>query len=174
MQREDANRLMWGGGGECPWVSRARAGVATCPDPTTARLCSPTSSTATSLPSSPPSSFSSSSPPSPSSPPPTSTWVLTASASAFPPSFPPQSPRHPQSTLQTGNTEDTHAPAQISVRRTALLCVVSLNFSRTLYRRSLGPDPDDGYYPGLVNISGTYCFMNATLQVNSATNCLQR
>ncbi|PIL37496.1 hypothetical protein GSI_01190 [Ganoderma sinense ZZ0214-1] len=24
---------------------------------------------------------------------------------------------------------------------------------------------DDGYYPGLVNISGTYCFMNSTLQV---------
>lgn len=23
----------------------------------------------------------------------------------------------------------------------------------------------DGYYPGLVNISGTYCFMNSTLQV---------
>lgn len=23
---------------------------------------------------------------------------------------------------------------------------------------------DDGYYPGLVNISGTYCFMNSTLQ----------
>lgn len=24
---------------------------------------------------------------------------------------------------------------------------------------------DEGYYPGLVNISGTYCFMNSTLQV---------
>lgn len=26
-------------------------------------------------------------------------------------------------------------------------------------------DENDGYYPGLVNISGTYCFMNSTLQV---------
>src|ERR1700722_14283127 len=25
--------------------------------------------------------------------------------------------------------------------------------------------PDDGYFPGLVNISGTYCFMNSTIQV---------
>ncbi|KAF6748919.1 hypothetical protein DFP72DRAFT_914961 [Ephemerocybe angulata] len=29
-------------------------------------------------------------------------------------------------------------------------------------------DYDDAYYPGLVNISGTYCFMNSTLQVSSA------
>jgi hypothetical protein len=27
---------------------------------------------------------------------------------------------------------------------------------------------DDGYYPGLVNISGTYCFMNSTIQVCKA------
>lgn len=26
---------------------------------------------------------------------------------------------------------------------------------------------DDGHYPGLVNISGTYCFMNSTLQVRT-------
>lgn len=26
---------------------------------------------------------------------------------------------------------------------------------------------EDGYYPGLVNISGTYCFMNSTLQVRT-------
>lgn len=26
-------------------------------------------------------------------------------------------------------------------------------------------DEDDGYYPGIVNISGTYCFMDSTLQV---------
>ena len=25
---------------------------------------------------------------------------------------------------------------------------------------------EDGYYPGLVNISGTYCFMNSTVQVS--------
>ena len=31
----------------------------------------------------------------------------------------------------------------------------------------LEKEPDDGYYPGLVNISGTYCFMNSTLQVRS-------
>jgi len=24
---------------------------------------------------------------------------------------------------------------------------------------------DDGYYPGLVNMSGTYCFMNSVVQV---------
>ena len=30
---------------------------------------------------------------------------------------------------------------------------------------SSGSDVDDGYYPGLVNISGTYCFMNSTIQV---------
>lgn len=24
----------------------------------------------------------------------------------------------------------------------------------------------DGYYPGIVNISGTYCFMDSTLQVS--------
>lgn len=30
---------------------------------------------------------------------------------------------------------------------------------------------DDGYYPGLVNISGTYCFMNSTLQVRNAPGC---
>jgi ubiquitin carboxyl-terminal hydrolase 1 len=28
-----------------------------------------------------------------------------------------------------------------------------------------GSGVEDGYYPGLVNISGTYCFMNSTLQV---------
>lgn len=31
---------------------------------------------------------------------------------------------------------------------------------------------DDGYYPGLVNISGTYCFMNSTLQVRSRSPVL--
>ena len=30
--------------------------------------------------------------------------------------------------------------------------------------------PLDGYYPGLVNISGTYCYMNSTLQVRSAAH----
>ncbi|EKM79828.1 hypothetical protein AGABI1DRAFT_106184 [Agaricus bisporus var. burnettii JB137-S8] len=34
-------------------------------------------------------------------------------------------------------------------------------------------DPDDGYYPGLVNISGTYCFMNATLQALASLTYLQ-
>ncbi|PPQ89799.1 hypothetical protein CVT25_007404 [Psilocybe cyanescens] len=29
-------------------------------------------------------------------------------------------------------------------------------------------DSDDGYYAGLVNISGTYCFMNSTLQASNA------
>lgn len=28
------------------------------------------------------------------------------------------------------------------------------------------PHIDDVYYPGLVNISGTYCFLNSTLQVS--------
>ncbi|KAF5387875.1 hypothetical protein D9615_000834 [Tricholomella constricta] len=34
-------------------------------------------------------------------------------------------------------------------------------------------DPDDGYYPGLVNISGTYCFMNSTLQAMASLSYLQ-
>ena len=33
------------------------------------------------------------------------------------------------------------------------------------YRSVESNGTDDGYYPGLVNISGTYCFMNSTLQV---------
>ncbi|KIM76341.1 hypothetical protein PILCRDRAFT_98727 [Piloderma croceum F 1598] len=33
--------------------------------------------------------------------------------------------------------------------------------------------PDDGYYPGLVNISGTYCFMNSTLQAMASLSYLQ-
>ncbi|KAI0638570.1 hypothetical protein C8Q77DRAFT_440795 [Trametes polyzona] len=32
---------------------------------------------------------------------------------------------------------------------------------------------DDGYYPGLVNISGTYCFMNSTLQAMASLTYLQ-
>ncbi|KAM5534438.1 hypothetical protein V8D89_011905 [Ganoderma adspersum] len=32
---------------------------------------------------------------------------------------------------------------------------------------------DDGYYPGLVNISGTYCFMNSTLQAMASLAYLQ-
>lgn len=27
---------------------------------------------------------------------------------------------------------------------------------------------EDGYYPGIVNISGTYCFMDSTIQVRIA------
>ncbi|KAF8345622.1 hypothetical protein F5887DRAFT_1282546 [Amanita rubescens] len=40
---------------------------------------------------------------------------------------------------------------------------------------SAKPDPDenDGYYPGLVNISGTYCFMNSTLQALASLYYLQ-
>ncbi|KAF9448963.1 cysteine proteinase [Macrolepiota fuliginosa MF-IS2] len=32
---------------------------------------------------------------------------------------------------------------------------------------------DEGYYPGLVNISGTYCFMNSTLQALASLTYLQ-
>ncbi|KAF9463073.1 hypothetical protein BDZ94DRAFT_1236467 [Collybia nuda] len=32
---------------------------------------------------------------------------------------------------------------------------------------------DDGYYPGLVNISGTYCFMNSTIQALASVSYLQ-
>ncbi|KAF8700581.1 hypothetical protein AX14_000675, partial [Amanita brunnescens Koide BX004] len=34
-------------------------------------------------------------------------------------------------------------------------------------------DENDGYYPGLVNISGTYCFMNSTLQALASLSYLQ-
>ncbi|KAF5334376.1 hypothetical protein D9611_013534 [Ephemerocybe angulata] len=34
-------------------------------------------------------------------------------------------------------------------------------------------DYDDAYYPGLVNISGTYCFMNSTLQALASLSYLQ-
>lgn len=34
-------------------------------------------------------------------------------------------------------------------------------------------EPFEGYYPGLVNISGTYCFMNATLQSMASLSYLQ-
>ncbi|KAG6333345.1 hypothetical protein ID866_5736 [Astraeus odoratus] len=33
--------------------------------------------------------------------------------------------------------------------------------------------PLEGYYPGLVNISGTYCFMNATLQAMASLSYMQ-
>ncbi|KAI0832795.1 hypothetical protein BC628DRAFT_1529088 [Trametes gibbosa] len=33
--------------------------------------------------------------------------------------------------------------------------------------------PEDGHYPGLVNISGTYCFMNSTLQAMASLVYLQ-
>ncbi|KAL4076239.1 hypothetical protein J3A83DRAFT_4089982 [Scleroderma citrinum] len=33
--------------------------------------------------------------------------------------------------------------------------------------------PPEGYYPGLVNISGTYCFMNSTLQAMASLSYLQ-
>ncbi|KAF6751450.1 hypothetical protein DFP72DRAFT_907057 [Ephemerocybe angulata] len=38
---------------------------------------------------------------------------------------------------------------------------------------SSGIDYDDAYYPGLVNISGTYCFMNSTLQALASLSYLQ-
>lgn len=31
----------------------------------------------------------------------------------------------------------------------------------------------EGYYPGLVNLSGSYCFMNATLQAMASLSYLQ-
>ncbi|KAG0709925.1 hypothetical protein DFH29DRAFT_792392 [Suillus ampliporus] len=34
-------------------------------------------------------------------------------------------------------------------------------------------DVHDGYYPGLVNISGTYCFMNSTMQAMASLSYLQ-
>ncbi|KAG5650089.1 hypothetical protein H0H81_000806 [Sphagnurus paluster] len=34
-------------------------------------------------------------------------------------------------------------------------------------------DSDHGYYPGLVNVSGTYCFMNSTLQALASLTYLQ-
>ncbi|TFK18075.1 cysteine proteinase [Coprinopsis marcescibilis] len=34
-------------------------------------------------------------------------------------------------------------------------------------------DSEDGYFPGLVNISGTYCFMNSTLQALASLSYLQ-
>ncbi|KAF9238795.1 hypothetical protein BU15DRAFT_88241 [Melanogaster broomeanus] len=36
-----------------------------------------------------------------------------------------------------------------------------------------GPEVSDGYYPGLVNISGTYCFMNSTIQAMASLSYLQ-
>ncbi|KZP21563.1 cysteine proteinase [Athelia psychrophila] len=35
------------------------------------------------------------------------------------------------------------------------------------------PGVDDGHYPGLVNISGTYCFMNSTLQAMASLSYVQ-
>lgn len=37
----------------------------------------------------------------------------------------------------------------------------------SLDRESEDDDDDDLYYPGLVNISGTYCFLNSVLQVRA-------
>ncbi|KAG2013064.1 hypothetical protein CC2G_010001 [Coprinopsis cinerea AmutBmut pab1-1] len=34
-------------------------------------------------------------------------------------------------------------------------------------------EEDEGYYPGLVNVSGTYCFMNSTLQALASLSYLQ-
>lgn len=33
-------------------------------------------------------------------------------------------------------------------------------------------EDEDGYYPGLVNISGTYCFMNSTIQALASLSYL--
>ncbi|KAJ7587151.1 hypothetical protein C8J56DRAFT_891041 [Mycena floridula] len=38
---------------------------------------------------------------------------------------------------------------------------------------SVTAEPEDGYYPGLVNVSGTYCFMNSTIQALSSLSYLQ-
>lgn len=45
----------------------------------------------------------------------------------------------------------------------------SFLFTNTLSNRTAQTDTravDDGYYPGLVNMSGTYCFMNSVVQVS--------
>lgn len=56
-------------------------------------------------------------------------------------------------------------------------CVCQCTSRRTLTDcvDSKDDEDDNGYYPGLVNISGTYCFMNSTLQVRRAGgSALQR
>ncbi|KAI0677187.1 hypothetical protein C8Q78DRAFT_1001569 [Trametes maxima] len=55
----------------------------------------------------------------------------------------------------------------------------SRSLSRSPVERTRHPDSTndtssgDGYYPGLVNISGTYCFMNSTLQAMASLVYLQ-
>ncbi len=49
------------------------------------------------------------------------------------------------------------------------ICVFPPHDSHQLGRVGLGSSKDvyyddEGYYPGIVNISGTYCFMDSTLQ----------
>ncbi len=43
--------------------------------------------------------------------------------------------------------------------------VILRSFSSGYLTFCVEEDVGDGYYPGLVNISGTYCFMNSTIQV---------
>jgi len=44
---------------------------------------------------------------------------------------------------------------------TPMICGQPIALNTTVEGRT---GPPEGYYPGLVNISGTYCFMNSTLQ----------
>lgn len=46
------------------------------------------------------------------------------------------------------------------------------NDLRTPVRKN-GGDQDGGHYPGIVNISGTYCFMDSTLQALASLSYLQ-
>ncbi|KAJ2928252.1 hypothetical protein H1R20_g8840, partial [Candolleomyces eurysporus] len=57
--------------------------------------------------------------------------------------------------------------------RTRAEQVKALNGSAKSHEDSLKLGEDDGYFPGLVNISGTYCFMNSTLQALASLSYLQ-
>ncbi|TFK46934.1 cysteine proteinase [Heliocybe sulcata] len=50
---------------------------------------------------------------------------------------------------------------------------LALNGSEKHEQSHDGAGTEDGYYPGLVNISGTYCFMNSTLQAMASLCYLQ-
>ncbi len=56
--------------------------------------------------------------------------------------------------------------ARTSSQGTQRMCALGEPAMNGALDSSYDSSSEDGYYPGLVNISGTYCFMNSTVQVS--------
>ncbi|KAG6919764.1 hypothetical protein DXG01_001603 [Tephrocybe rancida] len=72
----------------------------------------------------------------------------------------------------TGSKDSMRSPDRKKPRKAARTRTEQIAMNGISSQASEGGS-DDGYYPGLVNISGTYCFMNSTLQALASLSYLQ-